>query len=126
MGKFFAAGLAALALGGCASEIMKGYVGKPVSAVVEDYGMPSGSFQTNPGQRAFVWQMGRSIVIPGGTTGTATIVGNSIFSTSYTAPAMVGFHQCSYVLYATHTRTDIEGPAAWTVTSFKRPPLSCE
>lgn len=117
---------AALLLSGCASQIMQGYVGRPMSAAVEDYGMPAGGFETAPGQRAFIWHINSVYSVPGQTSTSATIVGNSVFSNSYTAPPSVISDTCTYVLYATQTRTDIEGPAAWTVTGYKKPKFGCE
>jgi hypothetical protein len=118
--------ISTILVSGCASQIMKGYVGKPISNVVEDYGMPSGSFEVEVGKRAFIWQMNDSYVIPGHTNSTGTIVGNSVFTNTYTSPPVISTNRCAYVLYAAQTRTDIEGPAAWTVTGFKKPKLDCE
>ena len=56
--------LAAISLGGCASTIMKGYVDRPISNVVEDYGMPSAAYDLGDGLRAFVWQISSSYTMP--------------------------------------------------------------
>lgn len=118
--------LAAIALGGCASTIMKGYVDRPISDVVEDYGMPSGAYDLGDGVRAFVWQMSKSYTMPSFSSGQATVIGSQVFANSYTSPGITSTSTCSYVFRAKRTRTDIEGPAAWTIVSFKAPPLKCE
>ena len=51
-------GMSVLALStliGCASEIMKGYVGRPVQDVMLDYGAPTNAFDMGDGRRAFQW-----------------------------------------------------------------------
>ena len=116
---------AIMCLSGCASQIMKSYIGQPVSAVVEEYGMPSGAYDIEPGKRAFIWTMTTSVVIPGTTTAYGTAIGNQVFMQGYTTPGVVSSDSCNYVMYATRTRIDIEGPAAWQVTGFKKPKFMC-
>lgn len=111
---------------GCASSIMSGYIGKPITSVIGDYGFPVGSYDIDNAKRAFVWQMNSAVVIPGTTYASASIIGNQMFASSYSSPAYVGSSRCSYTLIATQTRTDIEGPAAWTVIDFHKPKLMCE
>jgi hypothetical protein len=118
--------LCLVTLTGCASKIMQSYVGQPISAVVLDYGMPSGAFDIEPGKRAFIWSMSVNVFIPGTTTTYGTAVGNQLFLNSYSSPGVMASDSCNYVLYAERHRTDIEGPAAWRVTSFKKPSFWCE
>lgn len=111
---------------GCASSIMKSYVGQPITAVIEDYGMPSGAYDVEPGKRAFMWTMNTTVYIPGYTSTYGTQIGNQIFMSGYSSPGVASTDSCNYVMYAKQTRTDIQGPAAWTVTSFKKPSIWCE
>lgn len=112
---------------GCASMIMKGYVGQPLLSVMEDYGAPSSAYDTGRDQeRAFIWVMGSTYVSPQVSRTNVGVIGNQLYGTTVTAPAVVSTSRCSYVIYAKRTRTDIEGPAAWTVVDFKRPSLMCE
>ena len=67
---------------GCASQVMEGYKGQTVSDVVAQYGMPSGSYDLGGGERAFVWEMNNSVVVPGTVNTTSTAIGNSVFSSS--------------------------------------------
>lgn len=118
--------LIALVLSGCASQIMKGFEGKSMVEVVAQYGMPASSFELSGGERAFVWESNNSVIVPGNMNTTSTLVGNTVFSNSYVSPGYVASSRCSYVLKARQTRTDIEGPAAWTITGFFKPRVSCE
>jgi hypothetical protein len=117
-------------LAGCASQIMQNYVGKPLSDAVSDYGPPVYSFDTGPGERAFLWSMNNSFVLPGTTTTNASVAvyGNTaqLYGTTTTNPPVSVSQQCTYAVYAKRTRSDIEGPAAWTVTGFKKPRIDCE
>lgn len=115
-----------VSLAGCASQIMSGYVGQPITAVIAQYGMPSGSYDLEPGKRAFVWQMENSVIIPGSTTTTGTVVGNQIFTNSYNSGGYVATSTCAYVLHAQKTRDDVEGPAAWTIVGYDKPRFDCE
>ena len=116
----------ALITAGCASQIMGGYVGKPITAVISEYGMPVGSYDVSVDQRAFLWSKKSSYVMPGSSFTSGTLVGNQMFANTYSSPSYVGTSSCSYVLIARKTRTDIEGPAAWTVIGFEKPRFGCE
>ena len=67
---------AALILTGCASQIMSGFVGKPMTEVVGQYGFPAASYDVDTNKRAFVWQLNNSVVVPGTSYATGTVVGN--------------------------------------------------
>jgi hypothetical protein len=117
---------ASLVLTGCASSIMKGYIGKPITAVISDYGFPAGAYDVEANKRAFVWQKNDALIFPGQTFATGSMVGNQMFMNTYSSPTFSSSFSCSYTFYATRTRTDIEGPAAWTIVEFEKPKLSCE
>ncbi len=118
----------ALFLAGCASQIMQDYVGHPISDVIADYGMPSGEFEVGKGEKAFVWNMDSTVVSPGTsfTNGRVVSSAGTFHSSTFTSPTVVSQDTCGYMLYAKRTRKDIEGPAAWTVTGFKKPRFECE
>jgi UDP-N-acetyl-D-mannosaminuronate dehydrogenase len=111
---------------GCATSIMKGYIGQPISTVIGDYGFPAGAYDLDQNRRAFVWQKNVMIAVPGSSTTTASVVGNTMFAQTYSTPGMVGSSSCNYTLIAQRTRSDIEGPAAWTVVDFQKPRFMCE
>lgn len=133
--KLFVATLVALILFGCASatQIMQGYVGQPLLRVVEDYGLPVAAFETEPGSRAFIWQIKKQAVTPqiamGQGSANSTLTGNNLntqlFGNSIVFPATVSESSCNYTIYAKRVRTDIVGPGAWVVTGFKTPKFMC-
>jgi hypothetical protein len=122
--------IAALLMCGCASQIMQGYVGKPVSEAVMDYGQPVAAIELDKNKKAFVWSQTHSTISPGysNTSGSIYGTGSSAFfnSSTYTSPAYVSTSQCNYTLYAERTRKDIDGPAAWTVVGYKEPNIMCQ
>lgn len=118
--------LGVVLISGCASQIMGGYVGRPITAVISEHGMPVGSYDVSADQRAFIWSKDSSYVIPGSSFTSGTLVGNQMFANTYSSPSYVGTSSCNYVLIARKTRTDIEGPAAWTVIGFEKPRFVCE
>lgn len=125
MKKLFLLTFAAI-LVGCASQIMSGFVGKPMTAVISQYGFPVGAYDIDRNKRAFVWQMNNSVVVPGSSFTTGSVVGSQVFANTYTAPAYASSFTCAYVLHAEKTRSDVEGPAAWTIVGFEKPKFGCE
>lgn len=113
-------------LSGCASSIMKGYIGQPITTVIGDHGFPAGAYDVDTNKRAFVWQKSGAIVVPGSTYTSGSIIGNQMFASSYSTPGYASSYSCAYTLIATKTRSDIEGPAAWTVIDFLKPKFMCE
>lgn len=61
-------GIAALAvlliLSACASQIMKSYIGAPISSVMLDYGPPDNVYDLGPGARAYQWRKEKTQVVP--------------------------------------------------------------
>jgi hypothetical protein len=115
---------------GCASDIIKSYVGKPLSDAVIDYGPPAYSFDTGDGTRTFVWTVASSYVLPGQASSNASVTtfGNTaqLYGTTNYSPPISVSQQCNYAVYAKRTRNDVEGPAAWVITGFKPPRAECE
>ncbi len=136
--KNFAAWSGLLLLAACTSttEILQGYIGRPVSDVVVEFGMPSGAFDVGDGRRAFLWSRINTFTTPGYArttvmrhpasrdparprhadiwTYTTTIEPPETYSTT-----------CNYVIYAERANNQLEGPAGWTVTGFEEPPAGC-
>ena len=105
----------------CASQIMGKYVGKDIREVALTYGTPSSAFDFGDGRRVFQWTSTTSFTTPSQsmTTGSATIVGNTVWmnsNTQITSPQT--FTQkdvCSYIA------TWDESKSAWIVTEVKIP-----
>lgn len=118
--------LAVAMLNGCASQIMRSYIGKDVREVMLDYGAPANAFDMGDGRRAFQWVIGKSYTTPVTATTTGTV--NNYNSTSWiNSNTMITGGQtinskCIYTLFA-HWNEDING---WFITGFKKPNLTCE
>ncbi len=137
MKKLSASVLAVVLLAGCASQIMQGYIGKPLVEPIMDYGAPIGAMDMPDGSRVFQWNIHSQQYIPqttyysGSSYGMANAVGNSIYGsatstgTSTTYGGYVASSNCTYNLFARKTGGG-DTPADWTVTGFRKPSLSCE
>lgn len=112
-------------LSGCATQIMSGFIGKPITAVINKYGFPSGAYDVDQNKRAFVWQMNGGVIVPGNSFTNASVAGNQIFASTYSSPSYVSSFSCSYVMIAENNKLDIQGPAAWTVVGYEKPSFGC-
>jgi hypothetical protein len=121
---------ATIMLAGCASEIMKTYIGKTVADIIYDYGPPTMAFDVGGSRRAFIWTMSTGFILPGTSTtqGNITGIGNSAFysATTTTMPAQAVNYQCSYTGFAEKIPGIPDGPAAWRLVEFRKPRLMCE
>lgn len=129
--------LFSLAVGGCTSAIMKGYIGQTVDMVMVEQGVPTTAYDLPDGTRAFVWEKTTTTIIPGQTYGTATGFGSansfgntttanvSVFSNTYSTPSYSVSDTCAYTLIAKRI-ADLDSPAAWAVVGFRKPPIMCE
>ena len=127
--KIFSLSLLLFCLSACVSmtQVMQGYVGRPVSDVVMDLGPPVTAFDLDQNTRVFMWRKSStyntgSYVNTYGTSNTQGTVWNA---NSYIAPAQTINVTCYYAFYAKRAHEDINGPAAWVVTGFKPPSASC-
>jgi len=114
------------ALAGCASQIMKSYVGKDVREIMIDYGPPANAFDMGDGRRAFQWTKHNSIVTPttASTTGSVSQYGNSAWVNSNTV--ITGGQtlnvDCIYTMFATWD----DARKGWIVAGYKTPKLDCQ
>jgi hypothetical protein len=112
--------IAALSLAGCATEVMKGFVGHDVTDVIVKYGPPANAFDLPDGRRAFQWRQDSTYFSPGTTTYNGTTYGNHTTGTAVTTGAYAGVSTCYYTLYAQ------PGPNnRWTVVGFEQPTFEC-
>lgn len=118
--------LVTIALSGCASTIMKNYVGRPLQMAMLDYGPPVNAFDMPDGTRAFQWVRDRTFVMPATVTnsGQAVPIGNSVWWTQRTqiTGGQPIASSCAYTMFA---RWD-EAQNAWVFTGFKKPKYECE
>ncbi|WP_414897841.1 hypothetical protein [Rhodovulum sp. YEN HP10] len=109
-------------LTGCASQIMKGYVGKPVTEAMLDYGAPSNVMTLEDGRRAYQWTIQNTGTVAVPTTSTATVYGAGGTATAFG-------QSTSYVPYSekcVYTLTASQQGEAWIVDGFRKPRLACE
>jgi len=106
-----------LALTGCATQIMEGYVGKPVQAVMVDYGPPAAKFSMPDGRTAYQWRIDTSGTMP--VTANTQNYGNGITTTTVTGGQSYS-SQCYYTMYA---RTDAAGVER--IEGFEKPKMMC-
>lgn len=115
-----------LALGGCASTIMKNYVGQPLQVAMIDHGPPVNAFDMPDGTRAFQWVKSRSYVMPVSSyqSGNASVIGNSVWWTQRTqiSGGQPIHSECAYTMFAEWD----EAQNAWIFTGFKKPKWDCE
>lgn len=57
------------ALTGCASDIMKNYIGQPIELIVLDYGPPTTVVDLSQGERAYQWRKISTNVVAGSSSG---------------------------------------------------------
>ncbi|SDX40695.1 hypothetical protein SAMN05444385_107106 [Tritonibacter mobilis] len=114
--------LSVLFLAGCASQVMQGYVGKPISEAILDYGPPSHTLDLSDGRRAFQWKRTNSGMFPTtsptsatiyGAGGSATVLGSTTTYVPYS-------NDCVYTLTAVRQGRD------YIVDGFRQPSLECE
>lgn len=115
----------AMALSGCASSVMGGFVGKPVEAVAVRYGPPVNVFDMPDGRRAFQWNINSTIPLAGYSNTTATIYAPpgglaTVNSSTNYMPAQQIQHSCLYTMYGTYQGN------AWVLTGYEKPSLMCE
>lgn len=116
--------LLALVVGGCASQIMQGYVGKNVKEAMLDYGPPTNIIEMGPNERAYQWSMTDSVISPGATFNNGQVVAlgqtASYSGTSYATPTIIDENVCHYSLMAKQVGDE------WIVTGYRKPQISCE
>ena len=113
--------LAAVALlAGCASQIMKNYVGGPLEAVILDYGPPDNVVEIGVGQRAYQWRRVNTEAVTGTTSGEIRQTRHGERYELSQSPGYIKKTECFYTFFARPSGTQ------WFVTNFRRPQLECE
>lgn len=116
-----AALLAALLLSGCATMTMSGYVGKPVTDVVMDYGPPANYVDLPDGRRAFQWAFSKTHSTPMTINTTAYSTGPSATAYTTASGGQLITTGCIYTLIARW------GPVsnAWIIDDYRTPSIDC-
>ncbi len=108
------------ALTGCASDIMKNYIGQPIESVVLDYGPPTMIVDLGQGERAYQWRKISTNVVSGSSSGEVRHTKHGTEYQTTETPGYVERQECFYTFYARAS----EG--RWFVTNFRQPKLECE
>lgn len=118
--------LLTILISGCASQIMKSYIGKDLREVMLDYGPPANAFDMGDGRRAFQWVMQSSYTTPvtANTNGTVSTYGSTSWVNSNTtiSGGQTINSACAYTLFAVWNAST----NSWVVTDFNKPKLMCE
>lgn len=112
----------AMTLTACASQVMRGYVGKPLQEVMLDYGPPVNAMDMPDGTRAFQWAINSSYVTPTQVISTTAPVGNVWFTNIQITGGQLISSSCVYTMFARWS----EEQRAWVFTDFRRPNAMCE
>lgn len=104
-------------LAGCASEVMRGYVGKDITEVVLDYGAPSNVMKLPDGRVAFQWNRRTSYTTPV----TTNIYDYGSYASATTYGGNTSTYDCLYTLFAVPNEQE-----SFTVVDFREPSLMCE
>lgn len=119
--KKFALFAAVVAVAGCASEIMKSYIGKDVTEAAMDYGPPAGTMDLPDGRRAFMWQMTQGMAMPQTTTYNGVQSGSWVTGSATTTGGGVSTWTCTYTLIG---QKNPQG--SYTVVDIRKPKTMCE
>lgn len=113
-----------LAVSGCASSMMQGYVGQSIQQVVAKQRPPDNIFDMGDGRRAFQWIKTETTTTPVTATnyGQAYGSGNSIYWTqnSRISGGEPITNSCTYTVYSRWNGT------VWIVEGFEKPNIMCE
>lgn len=117
-GAIFVAAMFALA--GCASDIMKNYIGQPIESIVLDYGPPTAVVDLGQGERAYQWRKISTNVVSGSSSSEVRHTKHGTEYQTTETPGYVESQECFYTFYARASG------GRWFVTSFRQPKLECE
>ena len=104
----------------CASTVMKGYIGAPITSVMLDYGLPDNIYSMGPGQQAYQWRKNKTQVVAGSSSGEVRSTRHGERYEVSETPGYVERINCFYTFYTRSSGSE------WYVTSFRQPSLECE
>ncbi|MCA2377960.1 hypothetical protein ACQZ5D_17635 [Agrobacterium sp. 22-211-1] len=104
----------------CASTVMKGYIGAPITSVMLDYGPPDNIYSMGPGQQAYQWRKNKTQVVAGSSSGEVRSTRHGERYEVSETPGYVERIDCFYTFYTRNSGSE------WYVTSFRQPSLECE
>lgn len=113
-----------LTLAGCATDIMRGYIGRTPQEVMARYGPPDNVFDMPDGRRAYQWLEISETTSPGSEETRTRWVEKrdgrrERVTTTEISPPVNERKKCYYTMYAHRDRGD------WIFDSFERPEFGC-
>lgn len=117
---FVATVLAMSVLTGCASDVMKNYIGQPVESVILDYGPPTAVVELDRGERAYQWRKISTNAVSGTSSGEVRHTKHGTDFVTTETPGYIERQECFYTFYA-HSSGGF-----WFITNFRKPKLECE
>ena len=105
---------------GCASDIMKNYVGQPVESVILDYGPPTAIVDLGQGERAYQWRKVSTSAVSGTSSGEVRHTKHGTVYEETETPGYIERQECFYTFYARASG------GRWFITNFRQPKLECE
>lgn len=108
------------ALSGCATDIMRSYVGRSPEDVMARYGPPFDVRDLPDGRRAYQW-LDTATTTSGGSETTVVVNkrGRPPRTRTEVSPTTIEEKRCFYTLYAHRT------PAGWRIDDFAKPVFGC-
>lgn len=105
-------------LSGCATDIMRGYLGRSPEDVMARYGPPFDVRDLPDGRRAYQW-LETATTTSGGTETTIVDKHGRPRTRTEISPTTIEERRCFYTMYAHRT------PAGWRIDDFAKPALGC-
>ncbi len=109
-----------LAVTACASDIMQGYVGRDITAVIATYGQPYRQFDLPDGRVAYQWRIVEFSARPHETYYYEEDNGKRVTAQITKYDGYVAPETCYYTFY-----TQVSGKSA-RIVGFERPSFECE
>jgi len=111
-----------LMVGGCSTDIMRGYIGRPPESVMAKYGPPIDVRDLPGGRRAYQWLEESTTTTPGTATTRVEHKGRGNrhpeIKTEYT-PSTTETDRCFYTFYANRVED------GWLIYDFEKPRFGC-
>ncbi|MEL7198670.1 MAG: hypothetical protein AAGL10_10170 [Pseudomonadota bacterium] len=114
-------GMLSFALSGCASQILKGFVGRDVGTVIARYGPYENAFDMPDGRRAFQWRLVEESLVPTETVAEDVETHRSTRQNVRTTGGYWKEEVCFYTVYAVPSGRD-----GWLIVDYEKPSFDCE
>ena len=108
-------------LAGCSAEIMRSYIGRPVTDVMLDYGPPANAFDVSDEKRVFQWIKTTSVTTPVYATTTGYAYQGWVNTNTQIHGGQTNTFECVYSMYARWN----DNRESWIISGFKEPDFWC-